>query len=315
MASHVRLVAVAADDRAGADRLGALLDEQLVHLSYLERCWSRFVPDSDICRINRLSRGGRLVIDEATVVLLRHMVDGVRITEGRFDPTVVRALVRAGYDASVVDGRLAPTIPAPGLPGDHLRPRGVDALAGLVVHDDGLVEVPAGLALDAGGIGKGLAADLVVARLLDGGASGALVAIGGDLAAAGTPPDAAGWVIAIERPDTGEVCCALSIDGGGVATSSTRSRRWTSDGDERHHQIDPATGACATTDVDAVTVVASAGWSAEVHATAALARGADGAIDHLERRGLSGIVFGRRVGGPTVTATADLVDMIAGVPR
>ena len=77
------------------------------------------------------------------------------------------------------------------------------------------------------GIGKGLAADLVTAELCSAGATGALVGIGGDLVARGTPPDDAGWVIVVEDPDDPAVALArIAIDAGGVATSSTRSNRW-----------------------------------------------------------------------------------------
>ena len=41
----------------------------------------------------------------------------------------------------------------------------------------------------------------------------------------------------------------------------------------RHHLIDPATGEPSTSDLVAVTVIAGAGWTAEVLAKAALLRG------------------------------------------
>ena len=89
---------------------------------------------------------------------------------------------------------------------------------------------------------------------------------------AGRPVTDDGWLVTVEQPDPADgVLCTLAISGGGVATSSTRSRRWVLDGVERHHQIDPRTGRPSTTDLAAVTVIARAGWLAEVHATAALA--------------------------------------------
>ena len=117
------------------------------------------------------------------------------------------------------------------------------------------VTVPPGVALDPGGIGKGLAADLAVASLIEGGAAGALVSIGGDLAAAGVAPEPEGWRVDIERPDPGDApLCRTTIDHGGVATSSTRSRRWVHEGRPQHHAIDPATGAPSETDLASVTV-------------------------------------------------------------
>ena len=145
-------------------------------------------------------------------------------------------------------------------------------------RSEAAVRLPAGLALDPGGIGKGLAVDLAVRYLLDLGVAGALVSIGGDMAMAGSPPptssDAGGWSISVEDPgpSNGELC-RLVVSGGGVATSSTRSRRWVHAGQERHHLIDPRLSAQSSTDLATVTVIARSGWIAEAHATAALLAG------------------------------------------
>ena len=136
---------------------------------------------------------------------------------------------------------------------------------------------PAGVALDPGGIGKGLAADLVVAQLLAAGRGGALVDVGGDLACAGTAPLPGGWPVTVEHPDDvrRRPRARSRSSAGGVATSSTRSRRWVHDGAVRHHVIDPASGAMSDTDLAAVTVIARSGWLAEAHATAAILAGRD----------------------------------------
>ena len=58
------------------------------------------------------------------------------------------------------------------------------------------------------------------------------------------------------------------------------------------------------TDVATATVVASAGWLAEAHATAAVLAGTGGAIEHLLAHRLAGVIIGgggaiHRVGAPT----------------
>jgi thiamine biosynthesis lipoprotein len=153
------------------------------------------------------------------------------------------------------------------------------------------VVVPAGVGLDPGGIGKGFAADLVVTELVERGTGGALVSVGGDLAASGAPPTAAGWIVAVEHPlDSSRELTRLMLVAGGVATSSTLSRAWVQNGSRRHHVLDPDTQTCASTDLAAVTVIARAGWEAEVHATAALLSGAERALGYLTRHQLDGIV-------------------------
>ena len=251
-------------------------------LDHLERCWSRFIPTSDISRINT-ARFGRLAVDDSTMTLLAAMIEGHQLTDGRYDPSVLPALIEQGYAASRVDPSKRSALAEYDGPAVSPTLMELDPAAGMVA-------VPRGLALDPGGIGKGLAADLAVAQLLSRGARGALVSIGGDLAMSGVPVTDAGWLVEVEQPEpTDGLLCTLAVSGGGVATSSTRSRRWVLDGRERHHQIDPVTSQPSGTDLAAVTVIARCGWLAEIHATGAIACGSAGFLDYLALHGLDGI--------------------------
>ncbi len=154
---------------------------------------------------------------------------------------------------------------------------------GVVVHPvASTISVPEGVALDLGGIGKGTAADLTVAALLDAGALGAMVNIGGDLRADGIcPPE--GWHIVIDHPgcpDRRE----LHIAAGGVCTSSTTKRRWMTPTGERHHILDAATGLSTDSGISSVTVLGAAAAQCEVLATTAIGLGRDQAktliLDH-----------------------------------
>ncbi len=308
MGSRLHLITVVDAPSAPAGSLDRAMERTVRSLEHLERCWSRFIASSDISRLNALGAdGGTIAVDPSTLTLLAAMIDGHQTTAGRFDPTVVRAVIAEGYTAS----RLDPTMVCSVASGPALTASLFDLA---LDHDAGTVSVPPGLALDPGGIGKGLAADLAVARLLGEGLDGAMVEIGGDLAMAGTSPDPQGWLVEVEHPDPDAgVLCTLAVSGGGIATSSVRSRRWTVDGVERHHQIDPRTDRCSTTDLTAVTVVAPTGWLAEVHATAALAAGSDGVIAHLDGHGLSGLAVALTSSGTLVLTTDDLADVRAEV--
>jgi thiamine biosynthesis lipoprotein len=295
MASDVHLIGVGASDAA--------LDDALDHLALLERRWSRFLPDSDVSRINS-AHGTPVAVDDVTLVLLSAMVDAWRATAGAYDPTVLHALVEHGYARSIVDPERCTV----------LDDRAAGTLADLEIeHDAGMVRLPSGLALDPGGIGKGLAADLAVSRLLRQGARGALVGIGGDMAMAGVGPHEGGWSVAVEQPDdTRDVLCTFMVSGGGVATSSTRSRRWWHAGSEQHHLIDPRPRAPARADLASVTVVARTGWEAEAYATAALLAGSAGAIGVLARNRTSGIAVAL---DGAVTTTDDLREVALHPPR
>ena len=141
-------------------------------------------------------------------------------------------LVELGYAASCYDATLRTSLPSgscrAGRPGAIL----VDAR-------DAVVQLPAGTTLDPGGLGKGLAADIVAEELLSAGASGALVEIGGDLRVAGEPPTGDGWTIGIRSAVDGEPHRVARLTAGGVATSSSRLRTWRHEGRAYHHLIDP----------------------------------------------------------------------------
>jgi thiamine biosynthesis lipoprotein len=264
-------------------------------LQQLERRWSRFLPSSDVSRLNTMPDAFAIVSSD-TIDLLATMKQAWRVSNGRYDPTLLAAINAAGYSTSRDGSGRTSTRAGSRRRGCTIADVTIDAATSTVV-------VPAGIGLDPGGIGKGLAADIVVTELLERGTGGALVSVGGDLAAAGTPPSAQGWYVAIEDPfDPSRQLTTLALDAGGVATSSTQSRTWVKDGRRRHHVIDPATQSCAVTDLAAVTVIARAGWEAEVHATAALLAGADRAIEYLLRRQLDGIAI--TLDGTTSTTPA-----------
>jgi thiamine biosynthesis lipoprotein len=220
----------------------------------LERRWSRFRPDSDVSRINAAD-GQPVTVSTTTATLIDLAVRGWAATGGAYDPTVLDAVIGAGYDRSfelIAASDTDPTAAARPAPG----------CGGIAVDvDTGLVRVPPGVRIDPGGIGKGLAADLVATTLVADGATGVLVNIGGDLRVAGTAPPG-GWRIDVDLPAVAGT--GLVLRSGGVATSGTHRRRWVRDGHTHHHLIDPRTGAPATSPFVAATVVAWTAWHAEV---------------------------------------------------
>jgi thiamine biosynthesis lipoprotein len=277
-------------------------------LERYEQCWSRFLPDSDISRLNG-AQGRPVEVDPSTITLVSAMVEGWQLTDGRFDPSILPALIDCGYVSSIDDVHLVTILPSGeyvvggydhlGLVGPTMADIRIDATANTIT-------LPVGLAIDPGGIGKGLAADLAVEHLLALGASGALVSIGGDMMMRGTPPADVGnsWTVAIQHPlRPGSSVCTLVVDAGGVATSSTQSRRWVHDGEQRHHVIDPDRSWPSITDLASVTVVARSGWLAEVHATAALLAGSHHTIGYLDANELSGVAVSTT---GDVFATSDL---------
>jgi thiamine biosynthesis lipoprotein len=267
----------------------------------LERRWSRFLPHSEICDLNRRA-GDWVDLSGDSVLLVERAVEAWRLTVGRFDPTVLGDVIRAGYDR----------------PFDALRatvPDGVSALhtgtAGIEVSGTS-VRLPAGVGFDPGGIGKGLAADLVVGEMLEAGAAGACVNLGGDLRVAGESPDGtSSWTIGLEHPGAPDPLALLGLHDGAVATSTTLRRRWRSAGEERHHLIDPWTGRPSDSDLTLAAVVAAEGWVAEVLAKTVLLRGSTRAFDLVAGLGADALTVDR---SGVVRATPGLAAFLGDVP-
>jgi thiamine biosynthesis lipoprotein len=275
MASSVVIITLDGPASAGRDARLRLIE--------LEALWSRFAPGSDIDRLNTAA-GSPVPVSRSTITLLQTMVAAANATGGRYDPTVLPALLEAGYRASIDDADRITTLPS----GPHRSCVGMSE-----VHIDGdasTVTLPPDVAIDPGGIGKGLAADLVAEQLVLDGAAGALVSIGGDLAVAGESPQGHGWEVEVEDPHRPvDALAHLAVPAGGVATSSTISRRWCVDGTITHHVIDPRTGVASTTDLVAVTVVAPRAWLAEAHATGALLGGRGQVLEYAREHRLEAL--------------------------
>lgn len=235
----------------------------------LERRWSRFLPDSEVSELNRRA-GSWVAVSPATVELVGRAVEGWRATDGAYDPTVLGDVIRAGYDRSfdqLVDRGEAPTSPL------HRDAAGIG-----IDREAHAVRLPAGVGFDPGGVGKGLAADLVADRIGAEGAAGVLVNLGGDLRALGWGPAGDDWTVDVDPAATGLPLARVALRQGGLATSTVLRRRWRIDGRPQHHVIDPRTGAPADTGVVAATALARTAWQAEVLAKAALTRPLDEAL-------------------------------------
>ena len=259
----------------GADGLDDLVTSRV---SELERRWSRFLADSEVSGLNRAGGGPRHCSAD-TITLVETMVQGWHATDGAFDPTLLGSLVELGYAASRDDATVRTSL-APGV----LR-QGRPAAIG-VDRATNVVQLPAGTTVDPGGVGKGLAADLVVAELLAAGAEGALVEIGGDLRVAGRGPVDGGWTISVQ-PYPEAPIDIVGIGDGGVATSTSRLRTWGSPTARHHHLIDPRTLDSAAGEVVACTVIAGTAAWAEMFTKVAFTETTDDTLAVYERRGLA----------------------------
>jgi len=232
----------------------------------LEAAWSRFLPDSEVSELNRAA-GTPVRVSPETALLVSTAVSLAAETGGLYDPTVLPAVRAVGY----TDGGAAPAVPPGPAPGCR----------GIVVEGTD-VTLPAGVTFDPGGVGKGLAADLLAARTAASGATAVVASLGGDLRVLG-----GSRAVEVEDPyDRSRVLGTLHVADGGVATSSVLARRFAAG----HDIIDPRTGRPAVSDVVAVTVVAAGAALAEALATAVIVAGVEAGLALLDGLGAAGLV-------------------------
>jgi len=245
-----------------------------VEVAACEAALSRFDRRSDLSRVNAAS--GRWVdVDERLLSAVRSAIRAREDTSGRFDPTILPALVAAGYDRTFEELTVRPAG----------KPAGWRAGAELEADpDSGRVRIERGAALDLGGIGKGFSAGRALDAMLRAapGLEGGLVDLGGDIAVRGVPPDGTLWRVAVaDACDPGRTLGTLGLFEGSVATSG-RDRRRFGPGRSLHHLIDPSTGAPAEDGPLTVTVVGDDPAQVEAHATALAISTLYQAHDHLD---------------------------------
>jgi thiamine biosynthesis lipoprotein ApbE len=243
------------------DLLAAALDA-------VDRACSRFRPDSELRTLTGSSVTLTPLLAEAIAAALR----AARLTDGDVDPTVGAAMNAIGYDRDFT--QIQPDAPAA-----RVTARSVPGWQQL--HLDGTrLAMPAGIELDLGATAKAWAADrsaTAIAAALD---CGVLVSLGGDIAVAGPAPET-GWRIRVQDV-TGDPAdpvdgpyALIAIRDGGLATSSTKARRWRRGGDVLHHILDPRTGLPAESLWRTVSVAAGTCLDANAASTAAIIRGRD----------------------------------------
>ncbi len=262
------------------DAPAKLLDVAEMYLRRCEQRWSRFLAASELSVLNR-SAGRLAILSDATYRLVALAVDAWWSTGGAFDPTVHDALCHLGYDrdfAAIGSTRdEPPPAPAPGCAGIELFP----ACCG--------VRLPCGVRLDLGGIAKGYAADRLVEHLLEAGAGGVCVNVGGDIRVDGRGPHAGPWVIALDHGPT-IAPLRVALFEGAVCTSSRARRRWSVGSDEVHHLIDPRSGRSVDEGLAWVSVIARHAAQAEVLTKAVFLAGPEVGRVLLEELGVAGVL-------------------------
>jgi len=263
----------------------SLLRIAQIRLGELEQRWSRFISSSDVCALNQ-SKGVAISVHPDTITLVRYLVDAQRVTNRFFDPTLLPSLVQLGYARSMTNASLVTQLDGSLRWGEPLVATSIDI-------ENSTVTLPAGLTLDPGGLGKGLAADIVASELRDLGAEGVCVSIGGDIRCSGTGPIDGAWSIPVASPFAlSDIIAIATLFDGAIATSSLDAKTWSVGNKAMHHVLSPKTGQPLPRSLDQViqtTVIGAEAVWAEVFATVVLVAGVVEGFARIEAAGLAAL--------------------------
>lgn len=278
----------------------ALADRAEAVFRRVESSCTRFDPTSPLMLANAAGDAWHEVPDTCYAAL-SEAAAAHHMTDGRFDPRILRDLQVLGYDRSLPFGSGPVEVPGPVSSPTTLRFRapwrpGFDPARGAVR----IGSIP----VDLGGIGKGLAVRWA-ADQLRGHAEAFLVEAGGDLVTGGRGPSRDGWRAAVEDPRGGAGPLAvLDVTDQACATSSIRLRSWRVGGRTVHHILDPVTGEPGGAGLLSVTVVGADPAAAEVWSKTLFLAGAAGIAAAAESRGLAALwvdIDGRMACSPAMS--------------
>lgn len=248
--------------------VGAVAVQQVVN--GLEAALSTTRADSEIYALNAAAGMGAVPLSQDTVAALTLAGVVSAATDGAFDCTISPMMDAWGFPTEShhvpTEGALAALLPL------------VDWRA--VALSEDTVSLPAGMAVDLGGIAKGYAGDKCAQTLAGMGITSALLDLGGNITGVGGHSDGSPWRVAVKDPNAPEdqVLCVISLLDQTASTSGGYQRYFTEDGVIYHHIIDPATGYPSERGLLSVTVVSPNGGQADALSTACFVMGEEKAL-------------------------------------
>lgn len=245
----------------------------------LEAKWSRYISTSEVMFLNN-NPDSMHEVSDATLRLVNEMKNGFDVTNGLYSGNILGELIDLGFAQSRINPENVTNWKARTKTSADLSDVTIDLEAKSV-------SVPSGVALDAGGIGKGLAADLMSDYAMQLGVMGVAVFAGGDVAVKGMAPDAAGWTVKISDPrDVENFIDSVVLSRGGLATSGPMG--WQID--TAHHIIDPRTNTSSDSDVLQATVIAQNASQAEVLSKMCVILGSQEGITRIDSLGVAALI-------------------------
>lgn len=251
-----------------------------------EKQFSRFLPDSELTKFN-IRAGLETKISDEFKELLLSSYKLSDLTNGLYNPFILPALYRYGYNKSFISSHINDLTP-------NYSASEVTDWKNLKIGTNG-AKIPMNTAIDLGGCGKGYLADKLAEIIKSYEVNDFWVSLGGDIVASGNDVDYEPWNVYIQNaydPSYSlEDAISYSDKTLHIASSGTIVRRSKINEKTYHHIIDPKTYKPADTDVLLATVNAKSTLLADVLASCAVILGSAKAIKKLRSMGADGLIM------------------------
>ncbi len=215
--------------------------QQIIAESFkeIDDIYNKWNPNSELSLINRHRGGSPIPLSKKLEKLLLLTDQVVRLTEGRFDPTIesVQKIWKKHLDIGTTPSN------------DEIeKARAFTGWNKLYLSNGMITKAADEVTLDLGGIAKGYGVDLIVENLNDSGFKDVFVEWGGEIRSSGKHPEGRPWRIFISRLDNEDPKLAiahLDLQDQAIATSGDYLQFWTIVKDGKattfFHIIDPDT--------------------------------------------------------------------------
>ena len=251
----------------------------LALLGEIDAALSKTKESSDVSRINRERAAGAL--SHHTEQVLTVAMEVMKKSDGAYLPTLGQ--VTAMWEAA---GQ-SDTLPN----ASDLEAALADARLGFSFENGVCALLGESALLDLGGIGKGYAADCVLAYLREQRVRGALLSFGSSVATIGEKGDGSAFRIALRHPRKNASVGVLTDPVGVLSVSGDYERYVTVNGARYHHILNPATGYPTDSGLASVAVLCESGAYSDAISTACMVLGKTDAIALCERLSAAAVLI------------------------
>jgi len=258
------------------------VDAAFQELYRIEELADRYMPESEISRVNASAAAGPVVVSDDLWEMFASGIELYEASGGLFDITVgplvdVWDVIGRGErgDAPPTDEEIK----------QAMELVGSDKLV-LDEADHSVFYTREGMIVDLGGLAKGYALDRAEEVLISRGMDSGIIDMISTSLTFGDKPESVGgpdWQIAISNPREGDFLATFSFPGRRyISTSGDNQRFFEYEGTRYHHIIDPRTGYPARGAIAVTVLGAKNGVWADAMSTAAFIMGYPEGLDWVE---------------------------------